>query len=66
MSRALMLLILGILVMLAPFSGLPMSILAWILPVLGALVLAIGVSYKRERRTRPEPIAHEPSLSIPA
>ena len=44
-----MLVVLGILVALAPFSGLPLRILAWVLPVVGALVLAIGISYRRER-----------------
>lgn len=52
MSRALILIILGGLVALTPFSGLPMTILSWILPVLGVLVLAIGISFKRERRAR--------------
>lgn len=46
MSRSLMLLILGALVAVAPFSGLPLSILAWILPPLGLATLAIGLSYR--------------------
>ncbi len=64
MSRALMLIILGALVMTSPFAGLPMSILSWILPVLGLIALLIGVSYKREKllgeRTRP---SYEETLS---
>lgn len=64
MSRALMLIILGALVMISPFAGLPMSILSWILPVLGLIALAIGVSYKREKllvqSTRP---SYEETLS---
>ncbi|HEY0979299.1 MAG TPA: hypothetical protein VGE23_00440 [Candidatus Paceibacterota bacterium] len=46
MSRSLMLLILGALVAVSPFSGLPLSILAWILPLLGLATLAIGLSYR--------------------
>lgn len=42
-----MLIILGALVLVAPFSGLPMNILAWILPVFGLALVAIGVSYRR-------------------
>jgi predicted Na+-dependent transporter len=59
-----MLIILGALVMISPFAGLPMSILSWILPVLGLIALAIGVSYKREKllaqSTRP---SYEETLS---
>lgn len=62
MSRSLMLIVLGALIVLSPFSGLPMSILAWILPVLGLAILTIGVSYKRER-PRAGPSSHEASLS---
>jgi len=60
MSRSLMLIVLGALTMLAPFSGLPMSILAWILPVFGLCAVAIGVSYRR-RQAQSAP--HEASLS---
>lgn len=63
MSRGLMLIVLGALVMLAPFSGLPMRILIWILPVLGLAILLIGISYKRER-VRATPSSHE--ASVPA
>lgn len=48
-----MLIILGALVFVAPFSGLPMNILAWILPVFGLAVAAIGISYRRNPPTRP-------------
>lgn len=65
MSRALMLIVLGVLVMLSPFSGLPMSILTWILPVFGLIAIAVGVSYKRERaqRDRVASSTYEASLS---
>lgn len=51
MSRSLMLIILGALVFIAPFSGLPMNILAWILPVFGLALVAIGVAYRRNPPT---------------
>lgn len=41
-----MLIILGALVFVAPFSGLPMAILTWILPLLGLIGIGIGVSYR--------------------
>ena len=42
-----MLMILGGVVILSPFLGLPLSILTWILPVLGLAILAIGFSYRK-------------------
>lgn len=62
MSRSLMLIILGALIVLSPFSGLPLSILTWILPVLGLIAVAIGVSYRTKRSSVAEPV-HEASLS---
>lgn len=50
MSRPTMLIVLGVMVLLAPFSGLPMAILTWILPLLGLVVLAIGISMHREQK----------------
>ncbi len=51
--------------MISPFVGLPFNILGWVLPVLGALVLAIGSSYalrshhaQRAARNLPPPL-HE-------
>lgn len=58
MSRSLMLIVLGALIAVSPFSGLPMRILAFILPVLGLIAVAIGVSYRR----RPAAPLHEASL----
>ena len=58
MSRSLMLIILGALVALSPFSGLPMRILVFILPVLGIIAVAIGISYRRQ----PPATLHEASL----
>lgn len=60
MSRSLMLIVLGALTLLSPFSGLPMSILTWILPLFGLAIVAVGVSYRRQATTR---VPHEASLS---
>jgi hypothetical protein len=50
MSRTSLLIILGILVVLTPFSGLPLSWLSWILPIIGLIVIVIGVSLHRRHR----------------
>lgn len=54
MSRRVILLILGVLVILSPFVGLPLSILAWILPILGAFIVLTTLALRRRR-----PIAHD-------
>ncbi|HWH16704.1 MAG TPA: hypothetical protein VNU25_03925 [Candidatus Paceibacterota bacterium] len=61
MSRSLMLMILGGIVLLSPFLGLPLAILTWILPVLGIAILAIGFSYRDRGQKAPED-QHEASL----
>ncbi|MES2668703.1 MAG: hypothetical protein V4644_03385 [Patescibacteria group bacterium] len=65
MSRSLMLIIAGSLILLSPFAGLPLAILTWILPVLGLIILAIGVSYKRRGTSaaRTESALHESPVS---
>lgn len=63
MSRSLMLMILGGVVLLSPFFGLPLAILTWILPVLGLAVLAIGFSYRKTSERASEE-RHE--ASVPA
>lgn len=60
MSRSLMLIVLGVLIALSPFSGLPMNILTWVLPVFGLVAVAIGVSYRRQQTSS---VPHEASLS---
>lgn len=56
-----MLMVLGALVALSPFSGLPLAILTWILPVLGLIAVAIGFSYRTRAPKVQEPV-HEASL----
>jgi uncharacterized membrane protein YqgA involved in biofilm formation len=59
MSRSLMLIILGALIALAPFSGLPLRVLAFVLPVLGLVAMAIGISYRRAPARTPYAVASE-------
>jgi hypothetical protein len=47
--------ILGILVLVSPFVGLPLSILTWVLPLLGGLVLGIGASFAMRKRNHQNP-----------
>jgi hypothetical protein len=46
MSRANILIVLGLLTALAPFSGLPSSWLQWLLPIAGIAIAATGHTYK--------------------
>ena len=50
MNRESVLIILGILIAFSPYSGLPLSILAFVLPVLGLLVAAIGMTMRIRRK----------------
>ena len=47
MTRTGALIVLGILVFVAPFSGLPTSWLSWILPLCGFLIAFIGASLRK-------------------
>ncbi|MBU1292550.1 hypothetical protein KJ819_00595 [Patescibacteria group bacterium] len=66
MSRESVLSILGVLVLLSPFLGLPLAILSFILPLLGALTLGIALSLRRDRVRKASAIAtsHETSSSM--
>ncbi|MBP9816777.1 MAG: hypothetical protein KBD05_02010 [Candidatus Pacebacteria bacterium] len=64
MSRAGTLILLGILIALTPFIGLPLSLLAWVLPILGLLVLLTGVALRR--RMQAEERSAEPPAAAPA
>lgn len=52
MSRESTLVLFGTLIILAPFSGLPLSWLQWLLPALGIIIAGIGYTL-RARRRRP-------------
>jgi hypothetical protein len=62
MSRESILMILGVLVAVSPWSGVPLSILAWILPVLGLAVVFIGFTL----RTRITVLRQKEASSRPA
>jgi hypothetical protein len=51
MTREHVLMALGALVLIAPWSGLPLSWLEWILPLIGLAV--IGIAFTMRRRTPP-------------
>lgn len=51
MSREGTLILLGVIVVLSPFLGLPYSWLMWILPILGLAVLAQGIVLRMRRLT---------------
>jgi hypothetical protein len=52
MARENILIILGILTILAPFAGLPISWLEFILPAIGLAVAALGYSFRAPRSER--------------
>jgi len=49
MSRPSMLILLGVFIILVPFSGLPINIRTLILVIFGAYVLGIGLSLRARR-----------------
>ncbi|MEJ0053565.1 MAG: hypothetical protein WDN10_02450 [bacterium] len=49
MSRVSTLILLGVLVFLSPFSGLPVSWLSWFLPILGIAIVVAGLSLRQSR-----------------
>ena len=63
MSRSSILILVGVLVMLTPFSGMPISIRNLVLVVFGATILGIGLSVRTEKTRPPEPPA--PSSNVP-
>ncbi len=52
MTRESFLILLGALVVAAPFAGLPLSWLAGALPIIGLLIILIGVWQRRDRQIR--------------
>ncbi|HEX5774771.1 MAG TPA: hypothetical protein VFY28_02330 [Candidatus Paceibacterota bacterium] len=64
MSRESMLILSGVLVMLSPFSGFPLSLLTWFYLFVGLVVTLIGVSFRLLRRRRSRKHAHEASAPV--
>lgn len=46
MTRESVLIVLGVLIALAPWSGVPLSTLSWVLVLLGLLVIGIAVTLR--------------------
>jgi cytochrome c-type biogenesis protein CcmH/NrfF len=61
MSREKILIVIGAAVLMAPWSGLPLAWLVWILPVLGLIVIGIGITF-RSRAAAPSAPPSYPSL----
>jgi len=62
MSRASTLILLGVLVILAPFSGLPVSIRSLLSVIFGASVLGIGLSMRAREARNVQPPQAPPSI----
>jgi len=60
MSRSSILIILGVLTMLAPFSGLPIAVRTVLTVIFGACVLGIGVMLRAREARVPHPPAETP------
>ena len=56
MSRPSILIVLGVLTMLAPFSGLPIAFRTLLTVIFGACVLGIGLPLRTEKARHPEQI----------
>lgn len=61
MSRESLLVLVGILVALSPFSGLPLVWLAFITPFLGAVTVLIGFSLASRKRNTQSPVYEAPA-----
>ncbi len=56
MSRPSILILIGVLVILVPFSGLPAALRSLIAAILGACVLGIGLAMRSREARREEPL----------
>ena len=63
MSRAGSLIALGVLTILVPFSGLPVSIRSLIAVILGGCVLGVGISLRTREVERAEAAYQEPAAT---
>ena len=62
MTRESTLIVLGILVSISLFIGLPLSLLEWVLPLVGLLIVGIGVTLRKKRLI--ESVAKEAEESV--
>jgi TRAP-type C4-dicarboxylate transport system permease small subunit len=52
MKRESFLVVLGVVIAISPFVGLPLSWLMYILPILGLLIVVIGISLRHDLQMR--------------
>jgi len=57
-----MLVVIGVLLMVSPFTGIPLSALMWFYLTLGLLVTLIGVSLRLRKKRRS--LVHESSQTV--
>ncbi|KND50774.1 MAG: hypothetical protein ABA06_04790 [Parcubacteria bacterium C7867-001] len=65
MTRETALIALGVLIMLTPFIGLPVSWRAYIVPVLGLLVVLVAVTLRARRMRTVAPSPETSSMTTP-
>lgn len=59
MSRHTVLIILGVLIALTPYSGVPLSTLSIALPLLGLAVIVVGIVERAERKRKALPMSYD-------
>lgn len=74
MSRSSTLILIGILILVTPFSGLPSAFRTLLLVIFGAIALGLGIAERAEianvsrtlleKATTPEPLGHEPPHGV--
>jgi hypothetical protein len=64
MSRETVLIALGVLVVISPYLGVPLSILDFVLPLLGLLIIVIGIMYRRTDKLSLRHAASERALPV--
>lgn len=62
MSRESILIVVGVLLMVSPFIGLPLSILMWFYLAFGLLIVGIGASLRLRKKRRT--VVHEASQPV--
>ncbi len=67
MTRPSILITLGVIIVLLPFSGLPISFRSFIMPLAGLAVIGVGISLRAPKALPPlESAAPEPESAPPA
>jgi hypothetical protein len=64
MTRETVLIFLGILIAISPYLGLPLTILDFVLPILGLLIIVIGIMYRRTDKLSLRHVASERALPV--